>query len=304
MAAITTGSMSKLLKPGVQSFWGTYKELPKVARQIFDVRRSNMKFEELVELIGLGAARRKYEGQSIAFGTAEQGNTTTFLNLTYGLGFIMTREMIEDNQYPTEGPRRAQSLARSMVVTEETLGAHVLNNAFSSSYLGGDGVCLGSASHINSVDGSLWSNLLSQSTDFSEAGIEQALIEIDAFTDARGLHIKVNPKQLVVPPSKQFMAQKIMTTMTQPFSGNLTKNIIATQNLIPGGVVKWNYLTNSVAWFITTDAPDGLVMFVRRPVEFGADNDWDNENAKYKATMRIVFGWADPRGIFCSAGVQ
>lgn len=304
MPPITTGSASKLLKPGVQSFWGTYKELPKVSRQLFDVRRSNMKFEELVQLVGFGAARRKYEGQSIAFDTAEQGHITSFLNLTYGLGFIITREMIEDNQYPTEGPRRAQALAMSCAVTQETLGANIFNNAFSSSALGGDGVCLVSASHVNSSDGSTWSNLLSQSVDFSETGIEQALIEIDAFTNDRGLHIKVSPKQIVVPPSKQFIAQKIMTTMTTPFTGNLTKNIIASQNLIPGGVVKWNYLTNSVAWFITTDCPDGLVIFERRKVEFGADNDWDNENAKFKATFREAYGWGDPRGIFGSDGVM
>lgn len=302
--AITRSAHPDLLWPGIKAIFGNnYKEQPKAFEAYFQMETSDKAYEEVVEAYGFGLAAEKAEGASIQYDTDGQGYKTRFTNKTYGLGYIVTREAIEDNQYKTISERRARELARSMNATKCIVHANILNRGFSGSYLGGDGVALFSAAHPT-VDGNQ-SNLLT-AADLSETGLESAATEIMLLENARGIKIGAKPRTLVVHPSEWANATRILESELQSGAKTDTTNTNNINALKVKGIVDQvvmdPYLTDTDAWFLTTDIPDGLMCFQRRAMEFKQDNDFDTENAKAKATERYVPGWGDWRGIFGSAG--
>lgn len=300
--AITTGNFAKVLWPGVNSFYGiAYKEHNTEYTDIFETRSSRKSYEEIVGTSGLGLAAVKPEGEPVAYDNMRQGYTNRFTNITYGLGFIVTREMVDDDLYDVIMQQRARGLAQSMRKTKETVGANILNNATSGSYLGGDGVSLLSSAHPN-VAGGTWSNQLGTAADLSEAALEQACIDMGNWEDDRGLKIAAMPKRLIINVNDQFNAERILMTDLRVGTADNDLNAIKSMGKIPQGFRVNHYLTDTDAWFLTTDVPDGLIHFERRADDFTMDNDFDTENAKYKATGRYTFGWADPRGVFGSIG--
>lgn len=299
---ITTAQMSELIRPGLRKAFGeSYKQKPKEWTEIFDVETSKRAFEEILGMSTFGLAQIKPQGASIAYDSAMQGFKQRFDMITYGLGFILTREMAEDNLYQSIGPRRAKDLARSMRVTQETVCANILNRAFNSSYLYADGVELCSTVHPNKAGGT-WRNELATAADLSESAIEQAFIDIANFKDDRGKLIGVMPTKLIVPRGEVFNATRILESVLRVGTGNNDINAIRANNVFPDGYVVNHWLTDEDAWFIKTDCPTGLLFFRRRKIEFAEDDDFDTENAKFKSTMRFAVGAADPRGIFGSPG--
>lgn len=222
-----------------------------------------------------------------------------YTHVVYGLGFIITKEMVDDDQYDTIGQSRASALAFSLRQTKEILGANVYNRAFNGSYTGGDGQPLGSASHPN-IAGGTWSNMPSVSADISEAALEQATIDLQKYTNDRGLRIAVRPKKLIVPVDLDYEANKIMRTEYEVGTANNTVNLVRSR--FPGGVVINHYLTDTDAWYIMTDVPNGMKYFSRQDDSFDSDDDFDTNNAKFKAQFRCSFGWTDPRSLYLSQG--
>ena len=241
-----------------------------------------------------------FRSAPITYDSERQGFTSRYNHVVYALGFIITREIYEDDQYDVVGKRKANALARSMRQTKEIIGANVFNRAATSGYTGGDGVTLLNASHPN-VAGGTWSNMPSTAADLSEAALEQANIDIAALTDDRGLLIAAKPRKLVIAPSNMFEAKRILGSDGRVGTDLNDLNAIKTMGIIPEVVVN-HYLTDADAWFILTDVNDGLKYFERRGDAFEMDNDFDTENAKFKATARYSFGWTDPRAIYGSMG--
>jgi len=300
MAIITTGNFAKALWPGVNAWYGKgYSEYPVEYTKLFDTYKSNKAWEEDVLISSFGLAQQKGEGAPVAYDTEMQGFISRYTHVEYALGFIITRNMVEDDQYALVGERKAKGLARSLRQTKETVGANVYNRAFNSSYVGGDAVSLGSASHVN-VAGGTWSNLPSVPVDLSEASLEQAVIDIAKYTDDRGMKISVMPQSLIVPVDLDFEANKILKTEYQVDTANNTVNVVRSR--LPMGVTVNHYLTDVDAWFIRTNVDNGLKYFERRADDFANDNDFDTDNAKYKATSRYSFGWTDARAIYLTAG--
>lgn len=298
---ITSSSFAKALWPGVNAWYGkSYKDYPEEWSQIFEKNTSRKAYEEDVGLSSFGLARTKAEGAGIEYDTERQGFTSRYNHVVYALGFIITREIYEDDQYDVVGKRKANALARSMRQTKEIVGANVLNRAETSGYTGGDGVVLLSASHPN-VSGGTFSNKPSTDADLSEAALEQANIDIAAFRDDRGLLIAAKPRKLVIAPSNMFEAKRILGSDGRVGTDTNDLNALKTMGIIPEVTVN-HYLTDSDAWFILTDVNDGLKYFERRGDAFEMDNDFDTENAKFKATARYSFGWTDPRAIYGSMG--
>lgn len=299
---ITTGSHPKALWPGVKAFFGkTYAEKPAVWSMVFDKVSSDKSFEEYVEETGFGLAPRKAEGSGVSYDTDKQGYISRLINVTYGLGAKVTREAIEDNQYENVARKKAAKLAFSMRQTKEVVHANILNRAFDTGYLGGDGKTLIASDHPT-LDGSQ-SNTLSVAADLSEASIEDMLTNIRLAKDSRGLRVQLKGVKLVVPPQLTFDAHRILSSTNQSGTANNDINAIRDMGVLPGGVVTWDYLTDVDAWFIKTDlGQDGMISQQRRALEFKQDNDFDTQNACMMATERYVAGWGDWRGIFGSAG--
>lgn len=298
---ITTGNHPKLLWPGLYATFGdSYKSQPKVHPMVFDVNSSEKAYEEIVELSGFGLAPIKQEGASISYDSTAQGPTTRFTNVTYGLGFIETIEAVEDNLYKDKATRRTKALARSMNVTKETVIANVLNRGFNGAYVGGDGQPLFSTSHPTLAGNQ--SNRLAVDADLSEAALEDMLILIRTAKDRRGLPINLTGTKLVVAPQEAFNATRILKSTLQNDTGNNAINAIQNMGLLSGGAIDWVYLTDPDAWFVKTDADEGLMVFNRRETTFSKDSDFDTDNFKHKATERYVPGWADFRGAFGSQG--
>lgn len=301
MGVITSSSFAKALWPGVNAWYGkAYKDYPEEWSALFEKHTSKKAYEEDVGLSSFGLASQKAEGAPISYDSERQGFTTRYNHVVYALGFIITREIYEDDQYDVVGKRKANGLARSMRQTKEIIGANIFNRAATVGYTGGDGVVLLSASHPN-VAGGLWSNTPSTQVDLSEAALEQAAIDIAAFRDDRGLLIAAKPKKLVIAPSNQFEAKRILGTDGRVGTDLNDVNAIKTMGIIPSVVVN-HYLTNADDWFILTDVQDGMKYFERRADAFEMDNDFDTENAKFKATARYSFGWTDPRCVYGSTG--
>jgi hypothetical protein len=299
---ITSSSFAKLLWPGVNAFYGrAYKDYPEEWSKLgFEQKKSTKAYEEDVGLTSFGLASVKTEGGPISYDTERQGFTTRYNHVVYALGFQITREAYEDDQYSIVGERKAKALARSMRYTKELVGANIFNRATTAGYTGGDGVVLLSASHPN-ITGGTWSNMPSAAADLSEAALEQAAIDIAAFKDDRGLLIAVQPKKLVIRPDQMFEAKRILGSDGRPGTDLNDPNVLKTEGIIPEVVIN-HYLTDTDAWYIITDIPDGLKYFERRADAFEMDNDFDTENAKFKATARYSFGWTDPRCIYGSVG--
>jgi hypothetical protein len=298
---ITTGNHPKLLWPGLNALFGTtYKDVPLQHTEVFETNTSDKAYEEDVELAGFGLAPVKTEGGSISYDSHSQGPTTRYTNVTYGLGFIETREAVEDNLYKQRATNRTKALARSMRITKETVMANIVNRGFDSSYLGGDGKELLATDHPT-LDGTQ-SNELAVAADMSEASLEDLLIQIMNATDSRGLRVRLMGQKLIVPPALAFEAERIVKSNLQNDTANNAVNAIRSKGLLPQGVMVWHYLTDNDAWFVKTDAPDSLKLFNRRKVAFEKDSDFDTDNFKHKATERYVGGWSDWRGLYGSPG--
>lgn len=298
---ITSSSFAKALWPGVNAWYGkAYNDYPVEWDKLFEKNTSRKAYEEDVGLSSFGLAVVKPEGSPIQYDTERQGFTSRYTHVVYGLGFVITREIYEDDQYDVVGQRKAKALARSMRQTKEIIGANVYNRAFSNSYVGGDGVSMINSAHVN-VAGGTYSNTLATQADLSEAALEQAVIDIAGFRDDRGLLIAAKPRKLVIPYQLQFEARRILGANGRVGTDFNDPNAIKDMGLFSEVVIN-HYLTDPDAWFILTDVNDGLKYFERRGDEFEMDNDFDTENARYKATARYSFGWTDPRGIYGSQG--
>lgn len=299
--AITTGNHPKALWPGIHAWFGaSYKEHPTEYTDIFDVKGSKMNYEEDVLVTGFGLAPVKGEGTSYTYDSESQGFTKRYKHVPYGLGYIVTREELADNLYAKVSKERAQRLAFSMRQTRETVGANVLNRGFNSAYTGGDGVELFSQAHP-SLNGN-WQNELTTPADLSEASLEDLLILIGQATNDRGLKISLRGMKLIVPTGEMFEACRILESNLRVGTADNDINAIKKKGLLPGGYAVNHYLTDTDAWFVKTDAPNGMCWFDRESVEFRQDNDTDTDNAKAKSYMRFSVGWTDPRGMYGSEG--
>lgn len=298
---ITSSSFAKLLWPGLNSIYGKeYNDYPVEWNQLFELNTSDRAYEEDLGLSSFGLASVKAEGAPITYDAERQGFTSRYNHVVYALGFIITREIYEDDQYGKVGAQKAKALARSMRQTKEIVGANIYNRAFNSSYVGGDGVSLLNAAHPN-VAGGTFSNTISVASDLSEAALEQAVIDIAGFRDDRGLLIAAKPEQLIIPYQLQFEAARILTSDGRVGTDLNDPNVIKDKGIFNKVTIN-HYLTDPDAWFLRTNIKDGVKYFERRGDQFEMDNDFDTENAKFKATARYSFGWSDPRSIYGSQG--
>ena len=300
---ITSSAFAQALLPGVNEFWGrAYDEHEEECKYLFDTNTSNRAYEEDVSVSGFGLAQRKNEGEGIAYDSEQQGFTTRYSHVVYGLGFVITREMFEDDQYDVAGERKAQSLAFSMRQTKEVNAANVYNRAFNSSYLGTGANELLATDHPN-IAGGTYSNMLAVAADLSEASLEQACIDIGKLTNDRGLKVALRPQSLHLPVDSEFEIERILKSPLRVGTANNDINAIGSMGKFPKGVHINHYFTDTDAWFIRTDAMNGMKCFNRRALEFAEDNDFNTSNALFKATERYSYGWSNNKGIFGSVGV-
>ena len=301
MGIITSSSFAKLLWPGLNSIYGkAYADYPVEWDKLFEKNSSDKAYEEDLGLSSFGLASVKNEGAPITYDTERQGFTSRYNHVVYALGFIVTREIFEDDQYGKVGAQKAKALARSMRQTKEIIGANIYNRATTAGYNGGDGVVLLSTAHPN-VAGGTFSNRMAVDADLSEAALEQAVIDIAGFRDDRGLLIAARPEKLVIPYQLQFEAKRILGAEGRVGTDLNDPNVLKDMGIF-SNVVTNHYLTDPDAWFILTNVKDGMKYFERRGDVFEMDNDFDTENAKFKATSRYSFGWSDPRAIYGSPG--
>lgn len=299
---INTGNIAKLLWPGLNSVWGSdYTEHPMEWGDLFDKDTSDKQYEEDQLLPGLGLAPVKNEGAPTQYDSTSQGYTSRYTHVAYSLGFIITREAIADNQYKSKGLRGAKALAFSFRQTKENVATNVYNRAFNSSFTGGDGSALLVNSH-STISGNQ-SNLGTAAADLSEASLEDMVINIANATDERGLKISLMPKSLVIPTALMFEATRILKSTGQNDTANNAVNAMRSMGLFSDGAKVNHYLTDNDAWFIRTNAPDGLKYFEREAAEFAQDNDFDTSNLKYKGYERYSFGWTNWRGLYGSPGI-
>lgn len=299
---VNTGSFAKALWPGVNAWYAReYAEYPVEWDKMFEKHTSKRNYEQDVGVSGFGLLAVKPEGSPTSYDTEQQGFTTTYRHTVYSLGFIITQEMMDDDLYDIVAPRRAKQLAFSARQTKEVNGANVYNRAFNASYVGGDGSALLVNNHAN-VAGGTWSNILSTASDLSEASLEQACIDISLLKDDRGLTIALVGEKLIIPPQLEFEAARILKTQYRVGTDNNDINALKELGKFRQGAVVNHFLTDQDAWFIRTNAKDGMKYFERKADTFTMDNDFDTENAKFKVQGRYSFGWSDPRGLFGSPG--
>jgi hypothetical protein len=278
--------------------YSTYGEQHK---EIYETETSERSFEEETKLSGFSAAPVKNEGSAIAYDNAQEAWTSRYNHETIALGFSLTEEAIEDNLYDSLSARYTKALARAMAYTKQVKAAAILNNGFNAAFPGGDGVALFSASHPL-VSGGVNSNVPSVAADLNETALENAVIQIAAWTDERGLFINARAVKLVVPPSLEFEATRLLETSLRVGTADNDINAIMNNGSIPGGYTVNNFLTDPDAWFLKTDVPNGLKHFVRTPMSTGMDGDFDSGNVRYKARERYSFGFSDPLGMYGSEG--
>ena len=299
--AISRSQLVKELEPGLNALFGLeYKNYANEHEEIFSKENSDRAFEEEVMLSGFGNAGVKPEGSSVNYDAATETFTARYTHETLALAFSITEEAIEDNLYDRLASRYTKALARSMANAKQVKAANVLNRAFNSSYTGGDGLELCSTAHV--IVSGTEQNELSTAADLNETSLEQALIDIAALTDERGLKIAAKGNKMIVPSALQFTAERLLKSPNRV--GTADNDINATKNLgmIPQGYTVNHYLTDTDAWFIKTDVPNGLKHFVRAPIKTAMEGDFDSGNVRYKARERYSFGWSDWRGIFGSPG--
>ena len=300
--AISRAQLLKELLPGLNALFGMeYARYGEEHKEIYETETSERSFEEETKLSGFSAAPVKNEGSAIAYDNAQEAWSTRYTHETIALGFSITEEAIEDNLYDSLSARYTKSLARAMAYTKQVKAAAVLNNGFSSSYPGGDGVALFSTAHPL-ISGGTNSNTPSTQVDLNETSLEAAVIQIAAWTDERGLLIAAKPKKLVVPPALMFTAKRLLDTELRVATADNDINAIKQMGAIPEGYTVNHFLTDTNAWFLTTDVPNGLKHFVRTPLQNSMDGDFDTGNVRYKARERYSFGVSDPLGIFGSPG--
>ena len=303
MAVITSASFAKALWPGVNTWYGaSYKEYPVEYTDLFESSTSEKQWEEDVGISGMGQFVIKPEGSSIQYDSFKQGFTTRYTFSVYALGFIITREAYEDDQYDVVGKKKATALAFSARQTKETVAANVYNRAFNSDYTFGDGKEMISSALPN-VSGGTWSNRPTNYVDISEAALEQAVIDIAGYTDDRGNKIALQPKTLIVPKESMFEVTRILRGEMQVNSAERNVNALKFMGLIPEVKVN-HYLTDTDAWFLRTNLPTAGLRYIERwPDRFEMDNDWDTDNAKFKSVGRYGFGISDKRAIYGSSGI-
>ena len=299
--AISRSQLVKELEPGLNALFGLeYDRYENQHAEIFDTESSDRAFEEEVMLSGFGTASVKPEGTSVNFDDASESFTARYTHETIALAFAITEEAVEDNLYDKISSRYTKALARSMSNAKQVKAANVLNNGFSSSYTGGDGVELFSTAHPTT--GGNVKNELSTAADLNETSLEQALIDIAGITDDRGLKVALNGMKMIIPVNLQFVAERLMKSNLRPSTADNDTNAHKSMGMIPQGYVVNNYLTDTDAFFIKTDAPNGMKHFQRSAISTKMEGDFETGNVKYKARERYSFGWSDWRGIFGSPG--
>jgi hypothetical protein len=298
--AISRAQLLKELLPGLNALFGLeYARYGEEHKEIYETETSERSFEEETKLSGFSAAPVKNEGQAIAYDNAQEAWTARYNHETIALGFSLTEEAIEDNLYDSLSSRYTKGLARAMAYTKQVKAASVLNNAYNSAYVGGDGVSLLSTSHTL-VNGGVNANTPSTPADLNETALENAVIQIAAWTDERGLLIAAKPRKLIVPPALQFVATRLLETELRVGTTNNDVNAIKNNGSIPEGYTINHFLTATNAWFLTTDVPNGMKHFVRIPLQNSMDGDFDTGNVRYKSRERYSFGWSDPLGMYGS----
>ena len=299
--AISRAQLLKELLPGLNALFGLeYKTYGEEHKEIYDTETSERSFEEETKLSGFSAAPVKNEGAAIAYDNAQEAWTARYNHETIALGFSITEEAVEDNLYDSLSKRYTKALARAMAYTKQVKAASVLNNGFAAAYTGGDGQPLFSASHPL-VSGGTNSNRLTAS-DLNETSLEAAVIQIAGWTDERGLLIAAKPNKLIVPPALMFTAKRLLDTELRVATADNDINALKAMGSIPGGYTVNHFLTDTNAWFLTTDVPNGMKHFVRTPLANSMDGDFDTGNVRYKSRERYSFGWSDPLGMFGSPG--
>ena len=302
--AISRSQLLKELLPGLNALFGLeYARYGEEHKELYEIESSERSFEEETKLSGFSAAPVKSEGAAIAYDNAQEAWTTRYSHETIALGFSITEEAIEDNLYDSLSARYTKALARGMAYTKQVKGASVLNNGFNTggSYNGGDGVSLFNTAHPL-VAGTTNSNTIATQADLNETSLEAAVIQIAAWTDERSLLIAAKPKKLVVPPALMFVATRLLETKLRVGTNNNDISAINNNGTIPEGYTVNHFLTDTNAWFLLTDVPNGLKHFVRTPLQNSMDGDFDTGNVRYKSRERYSFGWSDPLGAFGSSG--
>jgi hypothetical protein len=302
--AISRAQLLKELLPGLNALFGMeYARYGEEHKEIYETETSERSFEEETKLAGFTAAPVKNEGSAIAYDNAQEAWTARYNHETIAQGFSITEEAIEDNLYDSLSARYTKSLARSMAYTKQVKSAAILNNGFTNSaqYYGGDGVPLFSAAHPL-VSGGTNSNIPSTPADLNETSLENAVIQIAAWTDERDLLIAARPRKLIIPPSLQFVATRLLETSLRVGTNDNDINALKNNGSIPEGYAINHFLTDTNAWFLTTDVPNGMKHFVRSPLANSMDGDFDTGNVRYKARERYSFGWSDPLGMYGSQG--
>ena len=300
--AISRSQLVKELEPGLNALFGLeYSRYENEHAEIFITETSDRAFEEEVMLTGFSGAEVKQEGAPVVFDQASEAYTSRYTHETIALAFAITEEAIEDNLYDRLASRYTRALARSMANTKQVKAAAVLNNAFNSNFTGGDGKELIATDHPL-ANGGTFSNELATPADLNETSLEQSLIDIAAFVDERGLRIAIQGRKLIIPKELQFTAERLMKTPLRVGTADNDINAIKNMGMIPEGYRVNHFLTDTDAYFIMTDAPNGLKHFVRSPIKTAIEGDFDTGNVRFKARERYVFGFSDPRGIFGSPG--
>jgi hypothetical protein len=300
--AISRAQLAKELEPGLNALFGLeYARYDDEASEIYETESSERAFEEEVMLSGFGAAPVKSEGTAVSFDDASEAYTARYTHETIALAFSITEEAIEDNLYDRLASRYTKALARSMANTKQVKGAATLNNAFDSSFTGGDGKELCATDHPL-VSGNTLRNEPSTASDLNETSLENALIDIAAYVDERGLKVSVRGLKLVVPPALQFVSDRLLESTLRPGTADNDINASRNMGMLPNGYVVNHYLTDTDAWFIKTDAPRGFIHFERMPMSTKMEGDFDTGNVRFKARERYSYGYSDPRCVFGSPG--
>jgi hypothetical protein len=298
--AISRNQLVKELEPGLNALFGLeYKQYENQTSEIYTTESSDRAFEEEVMLSGFASAQVKPEGSGVSYDNAQETFTARYTNETIALAFAITEEAIEDNLYDRLASRYTKALARSMAQTKQVKGAAPLNNGFGT-FTSGDGVSLFNTAHTT-IAGS-FSNTLATAADLNETSLEQSLIDIAAMTDERGLKIAAKGMKMIIPSALQFTAERLMASAGRVGTADNDINAIKSMGMIPQGYVVNNFLTDTDAFYITTDVPNGMKHFERTPLSTKMEGDFDTGNVRYKARERYVFGVSDPRGIFASPG--
>jgi hypothetical protein len=299
--AISRAQLLKELLPGLNALFGLeYSSYENEHAEIYETETSERSFEEEVKLSGFGAAPVKAEGAAVSYDNAQESFTARYNHETVAMGFSITEEAMEDNLYDSLSARYTKALARAMAYTKQVKAASLLNTGFTT-FQSGDGVTLFNASHPT-VGGGVNANVPGVAADLNETSLEQAVIDIAAFTDERGLLIAARPRKLIVPPALMFVATRLLQTELRVGTADNDINAIRNNGSIPEGFRVNHYLTDTDAWFLTTDVPNGMKHFVRTAMATSMDGDFDTGNVRYKARERYSFGVSDPLGMYGSAG--